>query len=217
VALHVSDTGVGIPREHLARLFDPFFTTKPAGKGSGLGLATAFGIAKGHGGTIHVESAPGAGARFVVYLPALADGEGDVPAPEEAPPRGSGVVLVVDDEEIVRRTSARLLSSLGYEPVPVAGGREALAWLDARGAPPAAVLLDLAMPEMDGRTLFRELRRRHPALRVVVCSGFSQTGGAQELLSAGAVAFVQKPYRTIELARAMAAATAPDPARAQAG
>jgi signal transduction histidine kinase/ActR/RegA family two-component response regulator len=209
VALHVTDTGVGIPREHLGRLFEPFFTTKPAGKGSGLGLATAFGIAKGHGGTIHVESEPGAGSRFVVYLPVLAGDAADAPAPEEAPPRGSGVVLVVDDEEIVRRTAARALASLGYEPVAVASGREALAWMGARADPPAAVLLDLAMPEMDGRTCFREMRARHPGLRVVICSGFSQAGGAQELLSAGAVAFVQKPYRIIELARALEGTTGP--------
>jgi signal transduction histidine kinase/ActR/RegA family two-component response regulator len=208
VALRVSDTGVGIPREHLARLFDPFFTTKPPGKGSGLGLATAFGIVKGHGGTIHVESEAGAGARFVVWLPALADGAGEAPVPEEAPPRGTGVVLVVDDEEIVRRTASRLLASLGYAPVPVAGGRAALDWLAAQAEAPAAVLLDLAMPEMDGRTCFRELRKLHPGLRVVVCSGFSQAGGAQELLGAGAVAFVQKPYRIVELARAIGAATA---------
>jgi signal transduction histidine kinase/ActR/RegA family two-component response regulator len=212
VALHVTDTGTGIPGEHLARIFDPFFTTKPVGKGSGLGLATAFGIAKGHGGSIRVESEAGAGSTFTVYLPALAGDAAATPAPEDPPRRGSGVVLVVDDEEIVRRTADRVLASLGYEPALVAGGREALAWLSGRADPPAAVLLDLAMPEMDGRTCFGEMRKRHPDLRVVVCSGFSQTGGAQELLSAGAVAFVQKPYRTIELARALELAVAPAPA-----
>jgi signal transduction histidine kinase/ActR/RegA family two-component response regulator len=209
VALAVSDTGVGIPREHLVRLFDPFFTTKPAGKGSGLGLATAFGIVKGHGGVIHVESTVGAGSRFVVYLPLLAEGAGVAPEPQEVPPRGTGTVLVVDDEELVRRTAGRVLASLGYEPVLVAGGREALDWLAGRTAPPAAVLLDLSMPEMDGRTCFRELRKVQPGVRVVICSGFSQTGAAQELLAAGAVAFVQKPYRTVELARAMVTAVAP--------
>jgi signal transduction histidine kinase/CheY-like chemotaxis protein len=209
VALRVTDTGIGIPREHLARLFDPFFTTKPPGKGSGLGLATAFGIAKGHGGSIHAVSEPGAGATFVVYLPVLIGDVADTPASEEALRRGSGVVLVVDDEEVVRRTAGRVLASIGYVPALVAGGREALEWLAARADPPAAVLLDLAMPEMDGRTCFREMRKRHPGLRVVICSGFSQTGGAQELLSAGAVAFVQKPYRTVDLARALELAAAP--------
>ncbi len=203
VTLTVSDTGVGISPEHLARLFEPFFTTKPVGKGSGLGLATAFGIVKGHGGTIRVESEVGVGSRFIVYLPA-ATGDAAAPAQQEAAPRGSGVVLVVDDEELVRRTAVRVLETLGYEPVPVGSGREALEWLAARGGPPAAVLLDLAMPEMDGRACFRAMRARHPALQVVVCSGFSQTGGAQELLTEGAVAFVQKPYRAAELARALA-------------
>ncbi len=206
VTLAVADTGVGIPPEHLARLFEPFFTTKAVGKGSGLGLATAFGIVKGHGGTIRVYSEVGVGSRFLVYLPALAEGGALAPADEEAAPRGHGVVLVIDDEELVRRTAARVLSSLGYEPVAVAGGREALDWLEARAAPPAAALLDLAMPEMDGAACFRKMRALHPDLPVVVSSGFSQTGRAQELLSEGAAVFVQKPYRTVELARAVAAA-----------
>jgi signal transduction histidine kinase/CheY-like chemotaxis protein len=207
LALAISDTGVGIAPENLDRIFDPFFTTKPVGKGSGLGLATAFGIVKGHGGAIRVASEVGLGSRFVVYLPVLAeDAARPEPRSEEAP-RGSGVVLVVDDEELVRRTAGRVLASLGYEPVLVASGAEALQWLSSRPAPPAAVLLDLAMPGMDGRATFRELRARQAGLRVVVCSGFSQAGGAQELLEEGAVAFVQKPYRTSELAQAIAAAS----------
>jgi CheY-like chemotaxis protein len=209
VEVCVADTGTGISPALQQRIFDPFFTTKPVGKGSGLGLATAFGIVKGHGGVIHVESAVGTGSRFVVYLPELAAGVDPEAQTEALAPRGSGVVLVVDDEELVRRTAARMLSSLGYEPVPVPGGREALEWLARGGSPPAAVLLDLAMPGMDGRTCFHELRARHPGLRVVISSGFSETGRAQELLAAGAVAFVPKPYRTIELARAIGLASEP--------
>jgi CheY-like chemotaxis protein len=204
VILSIADTGVGIAPEHLARLFEPFFTTKPVGKGSGLGLATAFGIVKGHGGTIRVDSEVGRGSRFTVYLPALGEAAARPPDRDEVVPRGRGVVLVVDDEELVRRTGARVLESLGYEPVLVSGGQEALDWLAAQAAPPVAVLLDLAMPGMDGRACFRKMRARHPGLRVVVCSGFSQSGGAQEVLAEGAAAFVQKPYRTGELARALA-------------
>jgi CheY-like chemotaxis protein len=204
LTLSVADTGVGIPPENLERIFEPFFTTKAEGRGSGLGLATAFGIVKGHGGTVRVYSEVGVGSRFVVYLPILAGGEAREEAVEPPAPRGSGVVLVVDDEELVRRTAARVLASLGYEPVLVTGGREALDWLARQPVPPAAVLLDLAMPGMDGRTCFRELHALHPGLRVIVSSGFSRNDRAEALLAEGAVGFVQKPYRTAELARALA-------------
>jgi signal transduction histidine kinase/CheY-like chemotaxis protein len=209
VTLWVADTGVGIPHDHRDRIFEPFFTTKGEGKGSGLGLATAFGIVKGHGGTIQVYSEVGAGSRFVVYLPVAAEPGAAAPVPvTEAPPRGAGVVLVVDDEELVRRTALRVLSSLGYTPAAVPGGQEALAWLAEQSTLPVAVLLDLSMPGMDGRACFLEMRARHPALRVVVSSGFSSSGRGDELLAEGAVAFVQKPYRTGELAKALAAAAA---------
>ncbi|HEX9053238.1 MAG TPA: ATP-binding protein, partial [Anaeromyxobacter sp.] len=170
ILLTVSDTGVGIPKEHLERIFEPFFTTKGEGRGTGLGLATAYGIVKAHGGTLGVESELGAGARFTVSLPAR---EGAPGAPAETPapsPRGRGVVLVVDDEEVVRRAVGQMLASLGFEPALVGGGREALEWLD-RSPRPAAILLDLAMPGMDGRACFLEMQARHPGQRVVLSSG----------------------------------------------
>ncbi len=206
LVLTVADTGVGIPKDHLDRIFEPFFTTKPEGRGSGLGLATAYGITKGHGGAIRVQSEQGRGARFVVYLPVRAEPAIAQAQPEASPPRGSGLVLVVDDEEIVRGTAARMLSSLGYEPALVSGAREALDWLAAHREDPAAVLLDLAMPGMDGRACFRAMKAQRPGLRVVVSSGFSRNGGAQELLDEGAAGFVQKPYHLDELARALAGA-----------
>jgi two-component system cell cycle sensor histidine kinase/response regulator CckA len=201
--LAVSDTGPGIPPEIRERIFEPFFTTKPEGKGSGLGLATVFGITKGHGGAVDLETVPGGGARFVVRLP-LAEGEAPDAGAEAGAPRGSGVVLVVDDEEVVRRAAGRILGSLGYSTVAVAGGQEAIDWIAARGAPPAAVLLDLSMPGMDGRTCFRRLRALRPELQIVVSSGFSRQGKGEELLAEGAAGFVQKPYTIAELARAIA-------------
>jgi two-component system cell cycle sensor histidine kinase/response regulator CckA len=205
VTLSVSDTGVGIPEPDQQRIFEPFYTTKAEGKGSGLGLATVFGIAKGHGGTVRVYSELGRGSRFVVYLPLLGEGASLAEPVDPGAPRGTGRVLVVDDEELVRKTAARVLESLGYEPVLVSGGQEALDWLARQPKPPVAVLLDLSMPGMDGRTCFRSMRARVPDLRVIVSSGFSKLGRGDELLAEGAVAFVQKPYRTGELARALAA------------
>jgi signal transduction histidine kinase/CheY-like chemotaxis protein len=215
VVVAVSDTGVGIPPELQARIFEPFFTTKADGRGTGLGLATVYGIVKGHRGSVRLRSEPGAGSRFAVYLPldrAGAAADGEAPAPRQAP-RGSGVVLVVDDEELVRATAGRVLQSLGFEPVLVNGGEAALAWL-ARSPRPAAVLLDLAMPGMDGGACFREMRARHPGLAVVISSGFARNGRAQELLDAGAAGFVQKPYRLEELASALHSAVAA-PSRAE--
>jgi CheY-like chemotaxis protein len=197
---------VGIPRANLDRIFEPFFTTKGEGRGSGLGLATVYGIARGHGGGVRVYSEEGVGSRFVLYLPLLA---GPAEPPEEtepAVPTGTGLVLVVDDEELVRRSAGRVLASLGYQPVLVSSGQEALDWLATGPATPAAVLLDLSMPGMDGRTCFRRMRASHPDLRVIICSGFTRTGRAQDLLDDGARGFLQKPFRTADLARALAAA-----------
>jgi len=203
--LAVSDTGVGIPPEHLERIFEPFFTTKPEGKGTGLGLATVYGIVKAHGGAVSVETAVGKGTRFRVLLPlAQPAAEGARAAADEAAPRGQGRVLLVDDEEAVRRTGARVLESLGYSAVPASGGQEALDWLAANPGPLAAVVLDLSMPGLDGAETFRRMRALRPDLRIIVSSGFDRTGAAQALLDAGAVAFVQKPYRVRDFARALA-------------
>jgi signal transduction histidine kinase len=204
--LEVRDGGIGIPPQHLERIFEPFFTTKPEGRGTGLGLATVYGIVKAHGGEVRVESRPGQGSRFTVRLPLAAGAAAPAPKPAEPPRHGSGVVLVVDDEALVGRTAGRMLSSLGYRPVLVPGGQEALDWLAAQGTRPLAVLLDLGMPGMDGATCFRLLRERHPGLPVIICSGFARNARAQQLLDAGAIGFLEKPYRTAELADALAAA-----------
>jgi len=206
LALEVRDSGVGIPPQHLERIFEPFFTTKPEGRGTGLGLATVYGIVKAHGGEVRVESRPGQGSSFTVLLPLAVGADASAPRPAERLRHGSGVVLVVDDEELVGRTAGRMLTSLGYRPVLVQGGQEALDWLSAQGTPPLAVLLDLGMPGMDGATCFGWLHQRHPGLPVIICSGFARNTRAQQLLDAGAVGFLEKPFRTAELADALAAA-----------
>jgi two-component system, cell cycle sensor histidine kinase and response regulator CckA len=207
LALSVSDTGHGIPPEISDRIFEPFFTTKEAGRGTGMGLAMVYGIARNHGGAIEVESTPGEGARFTLLLPlAAADA---LPARTPVPggiARGDGQVIVVDDDEVPRSAAVRLLSGLGYDVVPFERAEDAIGWYRAHGAETRAVLLDLSMPGMDGEACFRALREIDPGAPVVLTSGYERDARLGEMLRAGALGFVQKPYGVAELAAAIAAA-----------
>ena len=214
VRVEVADTGVGMSNEVKRHLFEPFFTTKEPGKGTGLGLAVVFGLVRSHGGRVEVESQPGQGTRFLIRLPASAAAPGAPPAvnapthesgPSLLPQSLGGVeeLLLIDDETIMRETTHQLLAGLGYSVRSVAGGAEALRLLDARTAQPQAVILDVLMPGLAGILLYQELRRRLPKTPVVLISGYSQAHSVQELLQAGALELVQKPFKIEELAAAI--------------
>jgi len=209
-ALSVADTGCGVPEELRARIFEPFFTTKRPGKGTGMGLAMVYGIARGHGGTVSLESAVGRGSTFSVHLP-LEQGAA-LPA---APPKpadgasGLGLVLVVDDEPFVRDAAAAMIRSLGGRVLLAEGGAAAVELFHAQATEIDVVLLDLIMPGMDGERCFRELRAIDPAARIVLCSGHDVDGRAQRVLDAGAAALLRKPYTIADLAAAFAAARRP--------
>jgi two-component system, cell cycle sensor histidine kinase and response regulator CckA len=176
LSLYVEDSGSGIPKDLQARIFEPFFTTKGPGKGSGMGLAMVYGILRQHGGSIRVESEPGAGARFGIFLP-LAEAGAGAPQAAAAPAvlmHGKGCILVVDDEAVVRATATELLRYLGYVVLHAEGGREALDIYRARGAEIDLVLLDLMMPDLDGRETLVELRALDPKVCVVLSSGFDR-------------------------------------------
>jgi PAS domain S-box-containing protein len=208
LALSVSDQGHGIPPDLLPRIFEPFFTTKGPGAGTGMGLAIVYGVARDHGGAVDVESAPGQGARFTLYLPLATE---PPPAAREAdapPRRGKGLVLVVDDDELPRRTAARALAAFGYEVAAASGASEALALVRAAPVKPAAVLTDLAMPGADGAALCRELRALAPGVPVVVTSGHGRDARIDEALAAGATAFLAKPWEPAGLAAAIGEAIA---------
>lgn len=199
VSVSVRDTGSGIEPLVLGRIFEPFFTTKERGRGTGLGLASAYGIVRHHGGTIAVESAPGQGATFTVVLPA--SGKSVVaPAPlAGGAAAGEGTVLLVDDEPLVLSVGTRLLKHLGYEVLAAASGEQALEVFRANRDRIDAVVLDMVMAGMDGGETFDRLRQVDPAIGVLLSSGYSIDSQAREILARGCDEFIQKPYNLAAL------------------
>ncbi len=204
--VHISDTGIGMIGEVRKRIFDPFFTTKGAGKGTGLGLSVSYGIVKNHGGFIGVYSEPGRGAGFKVYLPVAAGGSDTAVDPEKSGEtfrKGVETILVVDDEETVLNLAGRILEKAGYTAILAAKGKEAVRIYRERRDDIALVVLDMVMPEMDGRDVFRQLREINPDVKVVLSSGFSVSGQAGTLMEEGIQEFVQKPFSIADLCNAV--------------
>ena len=206
--LTVSDTGPGVPPELRDRLFEPFFTTKPVGEGTGMGLAVVHGIVAAHGGSIAVERAPGGGACFRVTLPLTAATGPAAAAPAE-PARGSGRVLVVEDEPALARVVERALARAGYEVARCATGADALRAFEAAPAATDVVLSDVAMPGMTGDELARALRRLRPDLPVILMTGFSHTVTPERARELGVAALLHKPVTPDELVAAVRDALAP--------
>ena len=204
--IRVADTGVGIPPDRLSRIFDPFYTTKEAGKGSGLGLATAFGIVAQHGGRIEVASTVGKGTTFEVILPAIAPRAATPAAKLETPaPRGGHeTILVVEDEPAVRVLTRSVLERAGYRVIEAANGAEGLrAWNDWNGRIDLA-LTDVVMPEgMSGRELAEQLQALRPDLRVIFMSGYSTDFAGRELALKDHQSFLQKPATPKEMLEAV--------------
>ena len=194
VKLVVSDTGVGMDAATQARIFEPFFTTRERGRGTGLGLASVYGIVESHGGFITVESQLNVGTTFTLFLPAT--DRPSVPEKRDEPSvqRGSGTILVVDDEELVLRVCVRLLRSLGYDVMTASSGQECIELVRKHGEKVSLVILDMMMPVMSGRQTYQELSQIAPSLKVLIASGFSLEGQARELLALGCSGFIQKPF-----------------------
>ncbi|MGE3540395.1 MAG: response regulator [Candidatus Tectimicrobiota bacterium] len=206
VRLQVVDTGPGIPPELFERIFEPFFTTREVGEGTGLGLAVVDGIIANHGGAITVESAPGQGTTFSMYLPRLHDiALGPEVSPEPPIPGGMARILFVDDEATLAGMSAELLTHLGYHTTVYSSSPEAL---DAFRAAPQEfdlVITDQTMPGLTGEQLTQELRQIRPDIPIILCTGFSHTMTAEKARSLGVNAFLQKPLALRELALAIRA------------
>jgi two-component system cell cycle sensor histidine kinase/response regulator CckA len=226
VLVEVADTGTGIPPDIIDKIFEPFFSTKDVGKGTGLGLSTVYGIVKQTGGFIYPESEAGKGTAFRIFLPrhvpsadeasdtlppltespgiadVLAAAE-DAPAPPSADLTGHGTILLVEDEEGLRALNARGLVSRGYSVLQAGNGVEAIEVLEREGGKVDLVVSDVVMPEMDGPTLLKELRRRNPALKIIFVSGYAEDAFEKSLPKGEQFSFLPKPFTLKQLVAAV--------------
>ncbi|MFZ0131212.1 MAG: PAS domain S-box protein [Desulfobacterales bacterium] len=200
VAVSVTDTGTGMAPDILDHIFEPFFTTKEMGRGTGLGLASVFGIAKGHGGYIDVFSRKGLGTTFTVYLPAAGAAAKEAePLPADGIQNGQGVVLLVEDEETVLQVNTRMLRRLGYTVIEAADGCAAVDLFKLHGSRIQLVILDMIMPGMGGAEVFERIKQINPAVKVLISSGCDIKEQAPRILRKGCDGFIQKPYGLDEL------------------
>ena len=219
VRIDITDTGTGIPPEIIDKIFEPFFSTKEVGKGTGLGLSTVYGIVKQTGGFVYVDSEPGKGTSFRIFLPrhhseaevavpeAVAASAAGKEAPSDSKPRtdltGQGTILLVEDEEGLRSLNARGLRSRGYSVIEASNGIEALEALEEKDGAVDLVVSDVVMPEMDGPTLLKSMRERNPDLKIIFVSGYAEDAFEKSLPKNQQFAFLPKPFTLSQLVAAV--------------
>jgi len=209
IELSITDTGIGMDSATMAHIFEPFFTTKNVGEGTGMGLSAAYGTMKSHKGAIQVASTPGRGTTFTLYLPAKAHDNSTL---TDASPDDASIglftshtssptkkIIIVDDEEVVATIAARHLRSDGHEVLVFGDSSAALDFFRESHQTISLVIIDLIMPKMDGQTLYHEMKTIKPDVRVIISSGYSVNGIAQNLLNDGVEHFIQKPFKRSDL------------------
>lgn len=201
VMIKVKDSGSGMDQKTITRIFEPFFTTKEMGRGSGLGLASAYGIIKGHDGYINVESEKGRGSVFCIYLPASEVPIPKVPEVPEHIERGNETILLVDDEEIIIDVGAQLLERLGYTVLEARGGEEAVRIYRENRDKIDMLILDMIMPDIGGGEVYDEIKKIDPDVKALLSSGYSINGQATEILKKGCNGFIQKPFNMKNIAK----------------
>lgn len=195
VKVSIRDTGVGMDEKTQERIFEPFFTTKEMGRGVGLGLASTYGIIKGHGGFIDVTSKKGEGTTFELYLPASEKKVAPAQKPHESAEPGMETILLIDDEAVIIDISREILEMLGYRVLTARTGQEAIALYTSRRGEIDLVILDMIMPGMSGGDTFDQLKQVNPQIKVILSTGYSLTGQAREIMARGCLGFIQKPFR----------------------
>jgi PAS domain S-box-containing protein len=205
VLLTIADTGIGMDTKTLERIFDPFFTTKELGRGTGLGLASVYGIIKGHDGYIAVESEKGQGTTFRIYLPASSGKVLETVKMPDLLVKGTGTILLVDDEELVLEVGKGFLKVMGYIVLTAQGGREALETYKKHQDAIALVILDIVMPSMKGGEVFDRLKEINPDVKVLLSTGYSIDGEATKILERGGKGFIQKPFDIKQLSQSIRA------------
>ncbi len=203
VMVSVTDTGVGMDEKTQRHIFEPFFTTQKLGRGTGLGLASAYGIIKNHEGLINVSSKKGGGSTFNFYLPAV-EAQIVKQLPDDIEDKilyGTETILIVDDEEIVITVSLEMLNNMGYNVLIARGGKEALEIFKKNKDKIALVILDIIMPDLGGSHVYNVLKKIKPDIKVLVSSGYSIDGQASEIMSRNCDGFIQKPFNMIKLSK----------------
>jgi len=205
VKISVTDTGVGMDKATQKKIFDPFFTTKEMGRGTGLGLASSYGIIKNHGGLIDVYSQKGHGTTFNIYLPVSEKQIIDEEKPSGDTVKGTETVLFVDDEDIIIEVAEELFKELGYKVLIARGGKEAIEVYEKNKDRIDMVILDMIMPDMSGSVTYDRLKEIDPEIKVLLSSGYSVDGQATEIINRGCKGFIQKPFKMEELSQKLRA------------
>jgi two-component system, cell cycle sensor histidine kinase and response regulator CckA len=200
VKISITDTGIGMDHETLKKIFEPFFTTREQEGGTGLGLASAYGIIMKHGGIINACSSPGQGSTFNIYLPsAKANIEKQHKGLRQDLISGSGGILVVDDEPIIVDAASGMLSTLGYTVYEAVNGQEAVDTYMGKKDRIDLVILDIIMPGMSGAQILRKLKEINPGVKVILSSGYGLQGEVRKVMEEGCMGFIQKPYNFRDL------------------
>jgi CheY-like chemotaxis protein len=201
VMIDVSDTGVGMDEKTKERIFEPFFTTKELGKGTGLGLASVYGIIKNHGGFINVQSEKGKGTTFTIYLPTTKKDMKEAEDDSNQILEGSETILLVDDEKIILNVGMELLKSIGYQVLVAGSGKEAIEVFKKNHDNIEMIILDTIMPEMGGDETYEKLKEINPGIKVLLSSGYGIDDQAVQILANDCDGFIQKPFNLEDLSQ----------------